>query len=420
MAAGIRSIEGLLIVPGELTGSPGHSVAELGDARGAPLAPADTESLLGKIVDLLEPFWGTANALAARAVEAGELLAAAALDLAWPLLAGEVAGRPGWMWLAFAAAVAVLLAFDLGVMNRRRRELNVVESYLLSAFYVAVALAFGGWVWWAIGRDGAIAFLTAYLVEKSLALDNVFVMVAIFGALAIPRHLQQPVLFWGILGVIILRVALIGLGTALIGRYAWMLDLFAVCLILTGAAMLLSAGRRRAQTRQKLLDGLRRRLRITREPHGERFFVTVADRAAGRVARRCTPLFLALLLILAVDLVFAVDSVPAVFAITQDPFIVYTSNMLAIVGLRALYFKIAAVMARSRYMIYALAAILVLIGGEVLLANVIGKVPPAWSLAATLTLLTGGILFSLWRTRGERRSHPSQGPEPAGGARLDG
>lgn len=420
MAADVGLPEGLLIVPGKLAASPTQGVAEFCGARGALPAPPDHESFLGKVVDLLEPFWCTAIALIARAIEAGERLAMAALDLTWPLLMAEVAGRSGWIWLAFIAVVTVLLAFDLGVMNRRTRELSVVESYLLSAFYVAVALAFGGWIWWVIGRDGAIAFLTAYLVEKSLAIDNVFVMVAIFSALAIPRHLQQPVLFWGILGVIVLRVALIGLGTALVGRYAWMLDLFAVCLILTGAAMVLSAGRRGVHARQRLLDGLGRRLRMTRELHGERFFVTAADRATGRVTRCCTPLFLALLLILAVDLVFAVDSVPAVFAITQDPFIVYTANMLAIVGLRALYFKIAVVMGRSRYMIYALAAILVLIGGEVLLANVIGKVPPAWSLAATLTLLAGGILFSLWRTRRERWNHSLQKPEPTGDVPLDG
>lgn len=347
--------------------------------------------------------------VAAWATEAGERFLAGVLGLLDPVLLGEIAGKPAWMWLALVGVVAALFAFDLGMMNRRARDLHAAESLLLSAFYVAVAMAFGGWVWWAIGRDSAIAYFTGFLVEKSLAVDNVFVMFLIFGALAIPRHLHQAVLFWGILGVIAMRLVLLALGAALISHYTWMLDLFAACLVVTGLSMLLFTARRRARGRRRMLDLLRRRLRVTAAPHGASFFVTAPHPSTGRPVIWCTPLLLALVLVLAADLVFAVDSVPAIFAISEDPFIVYSANLFAILGLRALYFKIAALMVRLRYMVYALALILVLIGGEVLLANLIGKVPPAWSLSMTLALLAGGLLFSLWQTARERR--PGRSPD---------
>jgi tellurite resistance protein TerC len=356
------------------------------------------------------PFAGTVADVGAWATDAGERLTAATSNLLAPFLVDEVAGKPAWMWLALAGLVAALLAFDLGVMNRRGRELRAGESLLLSAFYVGVALAFGGWIWWAMGRDGAIAFLTGFLVEKSLAVDNVFVMFTILGALAIPRHLHQAVLFWGILGVIVLRLALLALGAALISRYAWTLDLFAVCLAATGLSMLLLAPRRRARGRRRLLELLRRRLRVTDAPHGARLFVTAPHPSTGWPVTWCTPLLLALVLILAADLVFAVDSVPAIFAISQDPFVVYSANLFAILGLRALYFKVAALLARFRYMVHSLALILVVIGGEVLLANAIGKVPPVWSLAATLVVLAGGALASVWRAARERRAAGSTTP----------
>jgi tellurite resistance protein TerC len=229
-------------------------------------------------------------------------------------------------------------------------------------------------------------------------------MFLIFGALAIPRHLHQAVLFWGILGVITLRLGLLVLGAALISRYAWMLDLFAACLVVTGLSMLLLTVRRRARGRRWMVDLLRRGLRVTAAPHGARLFVIAPHPSTGWPVIWCTPLLLALMFILAADLVFAVDSVPAIFAISQDPFIVYSSNLFAILGLRALYFKIAALMSRLRYIVYTLALILVVIGGEVLLANVIGKIPPTWSLSTILALLAGGMLFSLWQTGRERRA----------------
>lgn len=341
---------------------------------------------------------GVVADVVAWAMDAGERLTAATSSLLSPLLVNEVAGKPAWMWWVLIGVIAALFAFDLGVMNRRARDLRAGESLLLSAFYVAVALAFGGWTWWVVGRDSAIAFLTGFLVEKSLAVDNVFVMFLIFAALALPRHMHRAVLFWGILGVVVLRLGLLALGAALISRYTWMLDVFAACLVVTGLSMLLLTTRRRAHGRRRMLDLLRRGLRVTAAPHGARFFVIAPHPSTGWPVIWCTPLLLALLLILAADLVFAVDSVPAVFAISQDPFIVYSSNLFAILGLRALYFKVAALMARFRYMVHSLALILVVIGGEVLLANVIGKVPPIWSLSATVALLAGGMLFSLWRT----------------------
>jgi tellurite resistance protein TerC len=361
--------------------------------------PADIELTYQALGRGGEPRVLSADTVSAWAVDLGERLTAAASSLLSPFLVNEIAGTPVWMWSAFVGMVAVLLVFDLGVMNRRTRDLRPVESLLLSAFYVAVALAFGGWMWWAIGRDSAIAFLAGFVVEKSLAVDNVFVMFLILGALAIPRHLHQVVLFWGILGVIVLRLGLLALGGAMISRYAWALDLFAVCLIVTGLLMLLLPTRRWARGRRWMIDLLRRGLRVTAQPHGTRFFIMAPHRSTGWPVIWCTPLLLALVLILMADLVFAIDSVPAIFAISQDPFIIYSANIFAILGLRALYFKIATLMMRLPYVVYSLALILLVIGGEVLLANVIGKVPPAWSLSVILALLTGGMLLSLRQTK---------------------
>ena len=315
-----------------------------------------------------------------------------------PILYGELFGRPGWMWLGFIGIVVLLLAFDLGVLHRNSREIEVGESLVLSAAYIGVALLFGFWVWHSLGDEAGMAYLTGFLVEKSLAMDNVFVIAMILGYFAIPRQYHHFVLFWGILGVIVLRAIMIGLGAALITEFQWILYLFGAFLVATGVKMLLVADKEHSFDDNALLNFLRRRLRVTEQLHGERFFVRLPDPATGKPLLWITPLFLALVLIEFADLVFAVDSVPAIFAITQDPFIVYTSNIFAVLGLRALYFALAAMIHRFRYLKYALALVLVFIGGKIFLVNIIGKIPPVFSLSVTLTLLVGGVLFSLWRT----------------------
>ncbi|HEX8580060.1 MAG TPA: TerC family protein, partial [Allosphingosinicella sp.] len=311
-------------------------------------------------------------------------------------------GTPLWMWLGFLALVVVLLALDLGVLHRTSREIGVRESLLVSALYIALALAFGGWVWWHLGETAGMQYLTGFAIEKSLAIDNVFVIAMIFSYFAIPRLHQHRVLFWGIIGVLVLRAVMIGVGAAMVERFGWLLYVFAAFLIVTGIKMWRMADTPFDVAGSPLLKWVRRRFRVTDTLHGERFWVTQPNPASGKPARFMTPLLLALIMIEFVDVVFAVDSVPAIFAITTDPFLVYTSNIFAILGLRALYFALAAMIERFHYLKYALAVLLVFIGGKIFAADALGipKVPPALSLGITLSILAAGVAVSLWKTRG--------------------
>ena len=320
----------------------------------------------------------------------------AQLDLLW-------LGTPLWMWAAFVAIVIALLVLDLGVLHRKQREIGVSESLVMSAFYITLGLAFGGWVWWFIGPVAGMNYLTGFVIEKSLAMDNVFVIAMIFAYFAIPRLYQHRVLFWGILGVIVLRAIMIGFGAAAVQQWSWMLYLFAAFLIATGIKMWVMADKPYDVGGSPLLRWVRRRFRVTGELHEQRFWVRRPDPATGRAAWFMTPLFLALLMVEFVDVVFAVDSVPAIFAITTDPFIVYTSNIFAILGLRALYFALAAMVDRFHYLKYALSLLLVFIGSKIFVADALGlaKVPPAVSLGVTLAILAGGVGWSLWKTRAQ-------------------
>jgi tellurite resistance protein TerC len=266
------------------------------------------------------------------------------------LLTNLFLGQPLWMWLGFLGLVIALLAFDLGVLNRDGHEIEVRESLLLSGFYIALGLAFGGLVWWQLGAQSGVEYLTGFVVEKSLAMDNVFVIAMIFGYLAIPRHLQHRVLFWGILGVIVLRAIMIGLGATLVSEYGWILYIFAAFLIFTGIRMLMIGHEETDHSQNPVLLFMKKRFRVTETLRGDRFFVRQVDPATGRMERYMTPLFLALVMIEIADVIFAVDSVPAIFAITTDPYIVYTSNIFAILGLRALYFALAAIIHRFAYL----------------------------------------------------------------------
>ncbi len=318
-------------------------------------------------------------------------------------------GKPIWMWVAFIGVVLALLVLDLGLFHRTSREISVRESLLMSAFYIAIALAFGAWVWSELGAQAGEEYLTGYLVEKTLAMDNVFVISLIFTYFAIPREYQHRVLFWGILGVIVLRAIMIGAGAALVAQYSWLLYVFAAFLILTGIKMLAMGDKPPDVANNPVLKLMRRTMRITPDLHQERFFVKKRNGGSGKMLRYATPLFVALVLVEVVDLIFAVDSIPAIFAITTDPYIVYTSNIFAILGLRAMYFALAAVIDRFIYLKQALALVLVFIGSKVFVAGAFGweKFPASISLAVTVGLIAGGIAYSLWRTRG---SHPAQVP----------
>ena len=317
-------------------------------------------------------------------------------------------GTPLWMWLAFLGIVIALLALDLGVLHRREREIGVRESLTLSAFYILLGLGFGAWIWWQMGATAGLNYVTGFVVEKSLAMDNVFVIAMIFTYFGIPRLYQHRVLFWGILGVILLRAVMIGFGAAAVQQWGWLLYFFAAFLIATGIKMWMTAEKDYDVGASPVLRWVKRRMRVTDTLHGRHFWVRQADPRTGRRALFFTPLFLALVMIEFVDVVFAVDSVPAIFAITTDPFIVYTSNIFAILGLRALYFALAAMVERFHYLKYALSLLLIFIGSKIFVADALGlaKIPPPVSLAVTFAILAGGVGWSLWKTRPEKAALP--------------
>jgi tellurite resistance protein TerC len=322
------------------------------------------------------------------------------MDILTPFLLADFLGKPAWVWLTFVGIVVALLAFDLGVLHKDDKEIGVRESLLLSAGYISAALIFGAWVWWYLGAQSGMDYYTGFMIEKSLSMDNVFVIALIFSFFAIPRQYQHRVLFWGILGVIVLRAIMIGLGATLVSQFSWVLYLFGAFLIFTGIKMWIIADHVPDIANNPLLKFLKRHMRVTDGLRGNAFWVNEPDPATGKVVRFVTPLFLALVLVEFVDLVFAVDSVPAIFAITTDPFIVYTSNIFAILGLRALYFALAAMIHRFKYLKYALALVLVFIGSKIFLVGIIGKIPAVISLSVTFGLIAGGVLVSLWKTRG--------------------
>ncbi len=260
---------------------------------------------------------------------------------------------------------------------------------------------FGAWVWWYIGPTAGLNYVTGFVIEKSLAIDNIFVIAMIFTYFSIPRIYQHRVLFWGIIGVIILRAIMIGLGATLVSQFSCVLYIFAGFLILTGIKMWLSVDKQYEVGNSPILNFIKKRFRVTDQLHAEKFWVKQTDPKTNKLAWFMTPLFLALIMIEFVDLIFAIDSVPAIFAITTDPFIVYTSNIFAILGLRALYFALSAMVDRFHYLKYALAVLLVFIGSKIFIAVGldIAKIPPALSLSITFAILFIGIMYSLWKTK---------------------
>ena len=326
-------------------------------------------------------------------------------------LLSEWMGKPFWMWKGFLLIVLVLLAFDLGVLNRKDKEMGVAQSLWLSAFYIAFAMLYGAGIWWAYeageiktsdGVHAGIAYFTGFFIEKALSIDNVFVISLIFGYFAIPRRYQYRALVWGIIGVIVLRGIMIGLGAALLQQYSWVLYIFGAFLIATGIKMLVVPEGEQDISKNPIVRFMRKHMRVTDELHGQKFFVRQMDPATGKKLAFATPLFLALVVINIADLIFAVDSVPAIFAITTDTFIVYTANIMAILGLRALYFALAAMVHRFHYLKYALALVLVFIGGKIFWNQMVGKLDPAISLGVTAAIIAGGIFWSLWKTRGQQ------------------
>ncbi len=322
-------------------------------------------------------------------------------------LFSDFLGTPTWMWAVFISLVLGLLALDLGVLHKNSKEIGMRESLLMSGFYIAIGLAFGGWIWYQSGQQSAMEYVTGFVVEKSLAMDNIFIIAMIFSYFAIPRQYQHRVLLWGILGVIVLRGIMIAAGAAIVENFHWVLYIFAAFLVFTGLKMLFSSDHDENDIgNNKILKFLRRHLPVTNALHGEKFIVKEVDEKTGKLKTFVTPLFLALIMVEIADLIFAVDSIPAIFAITTDPFIVYTSNIFAILGLRALYFALAALIHRFAYLKYALAAVLVFVGSKIFVADMLGiaKIPPALPLGVTVAILVTGVVGSLLATRKETKS----------------
>lgn len=305
-------------------------------------------------------------------------------------------GTP-FLYGAFSVLVVALLAVDFVALRAQgAHRVSVKEAAAWSVLWIAIALAFGAWLWWYVdGRLGrevanekALEYLTGYLIEKSLAVDNVFVWITLFGYFAVPAELQKRVLLYGVLGAIAMRAVLIYVGALLLSRFHWILYLFGLFLLLTGVKMLLFAGQEPDVGKNPLLRWMRRHLDITDEHHGERFFVVREG------VRHATPLFLVLVLVEVTDLVFAVDSIPAIFAVTDDPFIVFTSNIFAILGLRAMYFLLADLAARFHLLKYGLALILMLIGVKMLLLDLY-KIPVLVALGVVALILAASVAGSL-------------------------
>jgi tellurite resistance protein TerC len=316
-----------------------------------------------------------------------------------------------WEWVGFLGFVLALLALDLAVLNRKDHVIRPREALGWSALWIALALAFGGFVWARFGSAPGLEYLTGYVIEKSLSVDNIFVFVVIFGALGIPPLYQHRVLFWGIVSALVLRGAMVAGGAALLHRFHWIIYVFGGFLLLTGAKLLLARGGVPHPERSAWFRALRKVVPATPCFDGNRFF-TVEN---GK--RLATPLFFALVLIEASDVIFAVDSIPAIFAVTDDPFIVFTSNIFAILGLRSLYFLLASFVERFTYLKPSLALVLVFVGAKMAAMDLV-KIHPGVSLGVIVAIIGTGAVLSVLRARREdARLEPGGAPAaPAEGA----
>lgn len=299
----------------------------------------------------------------------------------------------GAMWGIFAVVVLALLFFDLFVFNRKNEVPSFTHTLVLCMLYIAAACVFGIFVIYEEGIDKGMDFYTGFLVEKSLSLDNIFIMSLIFASIGVPREYQHRVLFWGILGAIVMRALLIGVGEALISNFHWVLYVFSAILVYTGIKMLMTKDNEEADfENSRVFKLVSKVFHVTGKIHGEHFVI----KQNGK--HYITPLFFALLVIEIMDVIFALDSIPAIFLITQDVFIVYTSNIFAILGLRALYFLLEAIVHKFKYLKPALAVILIFIGLKIFAPKLLGFEFEAWhSLSVTFALLFGGIGFSVYK-----------------------
>ena len=317
---------------------------------------------------------------------------------------------PWSAYAAFTAFVLVMLALDLGVFNRRAHAVSAREAAIWTGVWVTLALVFAFFVSRWMGPRAGLEFLTGWVVEKSLSIDNIFVFILVFGYFAVPPKYQHRVLFWGILGALVFRGVMIAAGAVLLERFHWILYLFGAFLVFTGIRMMRQSERAMDPETQPILRFVRNRFPITGEYHGSRFFVKLPDET-GRVRRYVTPLFVVLVTLETTDLVFAVDSIPAVFAVTRDPFLVYTSNVFAILGLRSLYFLLADVVQRFHLLKIGLGVVLVFVGAKMLLEEVY-EVPIGMSLAVIGTVIAGSVVLSILFPKQAREDAPDPTEPP--------
>jgi len=314
-------------------------------------------------------------------------------------------GTPA-LWIGFTAFVLAMLALDLGVFHRKTHEISIREALVWTAVWIGLALIFNVGVYHWFGPERALEFLTGYVIEKALSVDNIFVFMVVFSAFAVPAKLQHRVLLWGILGALVLRAVFIVLGAALLQQFHWVIYVFGAFLVLTGIKLLVQRGDEVHPERNPLFRLFRRSIPSVGDYRGGLFTVVEAGK------RYATPLLLVLVAIEATDIVFAVDSIPAIFAITTDPFIVYTSNIFAILGLRALYFALSGMMGKFHYLKVGLSFVLAFVGAKMLLAGIY-KIPILVSLGVIVALLAGSIIASLLRRPPEPMAPDPHSDQPA-------
>lgn len=322
-------------------------------------------------------------------------------------------------WVIFSSIICGLLIFDLGVFSKSESALTIKQSLLLTLFYITIGVSFGFVILNIYNPteftscspkchvQAAGYYWNAFIIEKVLSIDNIFVMSLIFGSLQVPSKYQHRVLFWGILGVIIMRGLMIGLGTALVHEFSWLLYVFGAFLVFTGFKMLFNRKDEEDDDdiqNNKIIRYVKKFLPITNQFHGSKFFVKLHDDKTGRLKLFFTPLMTALIFVEIADIIFAVDSVPAIFSITLDPFIVYTSNIFAILGLRALYSALDAVLDKFKYLEPALAIVLIFIGSKIFIADLLGieKLPIEFSLGVTIGVISIGMVYSIWKNSQEK------------------
>jgi TerC family integral membrane protein len=299
-----------------------------------------------------------------------------------------------WGWVGFNVVVLGILALDLGVLHRKSEKVSLKESAIWSGVWVALSLTFAFAIYRTLGRQSGLEFLTGYLIEYALSVDNIFVFVLIFSYFKVPEKYQHRVLFWGIIGALVLRGVMIVAGSALVTRFAWTLYIFGAFLVFTGIRMALQKDEAAYNPEHDPVLRLSRKLiPVTRDYRGDKFFVREPD-ASGRVRTAATPLFIVLMIVDTTDIIFATDSIPAIFAVTRDPFIVYTSNICAVLGLRALYFLLANVVDKFVYLKLGLSLVLVFIGAKMLLEEFL-HIPILASLGVVAVMLGTSIFASM-------------------------